>query len=119
MKPNPSYNVQKENVPQVIDFERDINLVKSGEAGRDDLVYKTLVGLNDELRPAKGPAILGELLSSDEESELDEGGGDDTGLESDDEDSESRTKFIHSARPKEETPESKKVMIIYTYQLTW
>jgi RIO kinase 1 len=105
----------------VIDFERDINLVKAGEVGKDDLVYKTLVGLDDELQPARGPALLLPRdvtksarvgSSSGEGSELSEGEGE-SGEDSDDEDSESRSKFINSARPRQESPDSKKVRYSY------
>lgn len=114
---------------QVFDIERDIKLAKSG---KEDLVYKTLIGLKADLsKPATVPEILskkpqaikvrfdGKVISSDtrKDSESEESGGssyDDSDEGSDDEneedsDGEKESKFVNSARPKHETTEEKKV----------
>ncbi|XP_078040048.1 RIO kinase 1 isoform X1 [Augochlora pura] len=99
-----------QNLAQVIDIERDIKLAKSG---KEDLIYKTLVGLKADLsKPLDTPEILSKETNSDEEkSDLSE---EVDNSEEDDEDSqeenieESKTKFVISARPRHESPESKK-----------
>ncbi|KAK9888866.1 hypothetical protein WA026_001086 [Henosepilachna vigintioctopunctata] len=89
---------KEQYIPQtltdVIDFERDINKVKSGQG--DDLVYKTLVGLKSDLSgPAQHPEIL--QKNSDEDSNCD-----------DDTDEEKEKHFVDSSRPKHESLEEKK-----------
>lgn len=80
---------------EVVDFERDINLAKSGMA--NDLVYKTLVGLKADLSgTAEKPEILENV--DEESSDSDDGSGD----------SEEKSKFVDSCRPKHETLEEKK-----------
>ncbi|KAL1129195.1 hypothetical protein AAG570_013725, partial [Ranatra chinensis] len=70
---------------QVIDFERDINLVTSGRVDKDDLIYKTVVGKSKD-------------VSSEDESSSEE-----------DDDEEKQSKFVNSSRPRDESPDSKKV----------
>lgn len=82
---------------EVIDFERDINQAKSGQA--QDLVYKTLVGLKGDLSgTVQKPEILDNnsddsdsSKSEDSESEDDQG-----------------SKFVDCSRPRHETLEEKK-----------
>ncbi|KAK0079889.1 hypothetical protein PV325_011722 [Microctonus aethiopoides] len=102
-----------QNLTQVVDIERDINLAK---AGKIDLIYKTLVGLRNDLKTAEQPEILvakdGEIgkcnndemnaLSSDENSENNDSNSDD------ETDSGEESKFVNSSRPKNETTEEKK-----------
>ncbi|RZC32579.1 serine/threonine-protein kinase RIO1 [Asbolus verrucosus] len=81
---------------EVIDFERDINQVKSGLA--NDLVYKTLVGLKADLSgTVQHPEILDRQDSS--ENSFDENS---------EEEQENESKFMNSSRPKHETLEEKK-----------
>ncbi|XP_034942644.1 serine/threonine-protein kinase RIO1 [Chelonus insularis] len=85
-----------QNLNQVVDVERDIDLVKAG----NDLIYKTLVGLRADLKPAQTPEILdnkSDGLKDDKEEESTE-----------DESSDEESKFVNSVRPKNETPEDKK-----------
>nr|XP_033325706.1 serine/threonine-protein kinase RIO1 [Megalopta genalis] len=99
-----------QNLAQVIDIERDIKLAKSG---KQDLIYKTLVGLKADLsKPLNTPEILSKETNNDEEkSDLSE---EIDNSEEDDEDTqeenteESKTKFVISTRPRRESPESKK-----------
>lgn len=94
-------------VVQVVDIERDI---KHAKEGKGDLIYKTLVGLKADLsEPQKKPEILeneekvrSEFSSSEGESESDEE------LSGEDEDSEEGSKFVNSARPRNESLEDKK-----------
>ena len=117
---------------QVIDIERDIRLAK---AGKRDLVYKTLVGLKSDLsKPALVPEILAEKSENksykslqeksgktsqndDSEEDSDESEYDGTSDEVSEEDSESEkeSKFVNSARPKNETAEERKVLLITHY----
>lgn len=83
----------------MIDFERDISLVKDDPEGKalESLHYRTLLGMGRDLNPQTSPALLkdtGEAESSDSEGE------------NSDEDS---SKFINSSRPRDESPNSKKV----------
>jgi len=96
--------------------ERDINLAKSGK----DLIYKTLIGLKADLsKPAETPEILANKHKADSTKE-----GSDTctsSENSDESDSENesetgsddnKSKFINSARPRNESPESRKVRYV-------
>lgn len=83
----------------MIDFERDISLVKEDPEGKalDSLHYRTLLGMGRDLNPQTSPALLkdtGEIESTESEGE------------NSDEDS---GKFINSSRPRDESPNSKKV----------
>ncbi|XP_015120195.1 serine/threonine-protein kinase RIO1 [Diachasma alloeum] len=88
-----------QNLAQVIDVERDIKLAKSGT---DNLIYKTLVGLRADLKTAEKPEIL------DEHSENSEDDSDVSEDESSDE-SGGESKFVNASRPKDETPEDRKL----------
>lgn len=100
-----------QNLTQVIDVERDIKLAKSG---KEDLIYKTLVGLKADLsKPVNSPEILAKdskkIDDADEERSSEE--SDDS---EEDEDSAEETvlghesKFVNSARPRDESPGTKK-----------
>lgn len=93
-----------QRLTEVIDIERDINLIKSGQMSADKLTYTKVFGIQVGGKDAKG---------EDSEVEDDISGGsnsEESGEESDDEksDSEVKTKFINSARPRDESPDSKK-----------
>ncbi|XP_071561482.1 serine/threonine-protein kinase RIO1 isoform X1 [Temnothorax nylanderi] len=103
-----------QRLTQVINVERDINLAKSGK----DLIYKTLIGLKADLsKPAETPEILANKHKADSKS-MKEGSDADTSSEdNDDSDSENesetdsednKSKFVNSARPRDESPESRK-----------
>ncbi|XP_024222422.2 serine/threonine-protein kinase RIO1 [Bombus impatiens] len=100
-----------QNLSQVIDIERDINLAKSG---KEDLIYKTLVGLKSDLsKPINTPEILSkDLKKTNNMEEKDDLSGDIDDSEneiSEEEDvMENEIKFVNSARPRHESPDSKK-----------
>lgn len=83
----------------MIDFERDINLVKTGSTN-DNLIYHKMVGLKDDLSGIQDKPSL--FDSESEKSDASE-----TESESDEEDTSS--KFVNSARPRNETTDDKKV----------
>ncbi|XP_003706867.2 RIO kinase 1 [Megachile rotundata] len=98
-----------QNLTQVIDIERDIKLAKSG---KEDLIYKTLVGLKADLsKPICTPEILTKVDKDTSDVEANNS-SDESDHSDEDEDSEegneNETKFINSARPRNESPESKK-----------
>ncbi|XP_072766157.1 serine/threonine-protein kinase RIO1 [Anoplolepis gracilipes] len=98
-----------QRLTQVVNAERDINLAKSGK----DLIYKTLIGLKADLsKPAETPEILADKHKKDNKNIEDESdtcsseGSDNSDSENDSEDNKS--KFVNSARPRNESPDSKK-----------
>ncbi|XP_043592296.1 serine/threonine-protein kinase RIO1-like isoform X3 [Bombus pyrosoma] len=100
-----------QNLSQVIDIERDINLAKSG---KEDLIYKTLVGLKSDLsKPINTPEILSKDLKKtnnmEQKDDLSEDIDDSENESSEEEDvTENEPKFVNSARPRHESPDSKK-----------
>lgn len=120
----------------MIDFERDINLAKSG---KEDLIYKTLIGLRTDLsKPAEVPEILAakQCKSDDNDTEEEEEEDSDDGEsnrddsedgesskdDSDEEDNknddnkkENTSKLINTVRRKDESPESRKVRCLLLY----
>ncbi|KAG5321814.1 RIOK1 kinase, partial [Acromyrmex heyeri] len=103
-----------QRLTQVINVERDINLAKSGK----DLIYKTLIGLKADLsKPAEKPEILANKHKADSKSTKEGSDICTSSEESDDSDSENESetdsennklKFVSSARPRNESPESRK-----------
>lgn len=104
-------------------MERDINLAKSGK----DLIYKTLIGLKADLsKPAEAPEILADKHKKDKNTEKE---SDTCSFSEDSDNSESendsetksednKSKFINSARPRNESPDSKKVrymLLLFLY----
>ncbi|XP_065223898.1 serine/threonine-protein kinase RIO1 [Planococcus citri] len=86
---------------EVVDFERDINLVKSGNT--DNLIYQKIVGLKEDL---SGPLNIPTLLNNQSDESSDSSSDD----ESDSKENEPEgSKFINSSRPKNETAEEKKL----------
>uniref|UniRef100_A0A0A9X1B2 Serine/threonine-protein kinase RIO1 n=2 Tax=Lygus hesperus TaxID=30085 RepID=A0A0A9X1B2_LYGHE len=95
-----------QRLTQVVDFERDINLVKTGKAQKDDLTYKKVVGLDGGLEPATQP----ELLKKEEESTGGTGSeGSSSEEEGDSDEEDGNSKFVNSGRNREETLEEKKM----------
>lgn len=91
---------------QVVFYERDIRQVKAGE--KTELVYSTVTGIKPDLSgPQHVPEILEKSQESDEESDTSEDGDDDS--ESSGSESEEQKKFVNSARPRDESPSTKKV----------
>ncbi|XP_050680957.1 serine/threonine-protein kinase RIO1 [Leptidea sinapis] len=80
---------------EVINYERDINKAKKGDTA--DLTYQKIAGFNEDFTgTAEKPEIL-------QEDDLSKSGSD----SSSDEDNQN-TKFKNSARPRDESPNSKK-----------
>lgn len=104
-----------QRLTQVINVERDINLAKSGK----DLIYKTLIGLKADLsKPAETPEILANKHKAESKS-IEEGNDSCTSSEDNDysdsenesetgSEDENKSKFVNSARPRNESPESRK-----------
>lgn len=98
-------------------MERDINLAKSGMT---DLIYKTLFGLKADLsKPAETPEILADKKDKDTRKENDNSEDSDdfsSGTDSETEsENESKNKFVNSARPRNESLESKKVTYAFSF----
>lgn len=99
-------------------MERDINLAKSG---KQDLIYKTLIGLKADLsKPAETPEILVNKLKTDsncveEENDICSSSFEHSDVSDRENESEIenmdniKSKFVNSARYRNESPESKKV----------
>ncbi|KAG6461654.1 hypothetical protein O3G_MSEX012769 [Manduca sexta] len=81
---------------EVINYERDIKKAKEGDT--DDLAYKKIAGFKEDL---SGTVDKPEILQEDEISSGSEDG-------SDDDDEQEGSKFKHCARPRDESPDSKK-----------
>ncbi|XP_057337317.1 serine/threonine-protein kinase rio1 [Microplitis mediator] len=105
-----------QNLNQVVDIERDIDLAKSG---KNDLIYKTLVGLKSDLQTAKIPKILedknkneessnDEIPDCNEESDNSEETSDDESSNDEDENDDNADANDEFKRRKDETPEEKK-----------
>ncbi|ALC45049.1 CG11660, partial [Drosophila busckii] len=97
---------QNTYIPKRLDevphFERDVTKAKQGV--QQDLVYAKITGLTSALSVQQQPDVLhkeGEENEEEEHSSADESG------DSDNEDEEN-PKFKNSARPRDESPESKK-----------
>lgn len=97
---------QKTYIPkrldEVVDFARDIDKAKAGE--KTPLVYSKVTGLTSELNVQTKPDIL---PSSNSNSEAEEESGSEGESDSSAEDG-NKKKFKNSARPRDESPESKK-----------
>ena len=84
---------------QVKFYERDINQVKAGE--KKELVYSTVTGIKSDL---SGTQQVPEILDNGPAQSDD---GSDSSSETSD--SEKKGKFVTSARPRDESPSSKRV----------
>lgn len=84
---------------EVINYERDITKAKKGDT--EDLAYKKIAGFNEDLTAAEKPDILQEDEISDS--------GSDSGSEGSDDDEQTTKQFKNSARPRDESPNSKKL----------
>lgn len=80
---------------QVVDAERDID---RGKAGTGDLVYTTITGIKSDL---SAPQLTPGLLEESEHSKSSD--------DSSDSESEDKKQFNVSARPRDESPNSKKL----------
>lgn len=109
---------QQTFIPKRLDevryFERDVDKAKKGE--KQNLIYGKITGLNENLQVQKKPEILTEKEQKENETNLEKSShhSDDDNEEdgdeddSDDEDDADEAKFKNSARPRDESPESKK-----------
>lgn len=96
-----------QRLDEVVFYERDIRQVKSGQLG--ELIYSSVTGIKADL---SGTQQVPEILDNstkpeDEESDSGSSSGD-SGDESGSED-ENGKKFVSSARPRDESPNSRKV----------
>uniref|UniRef100_A0A1B0DPR2 Serine/threonine-protein kinase RIO1 n=1 Tax=Phlebotomus papatasi TaxID=29031 RepID=A0A1B0DPR2_PHLPP len=81
---------------EVVHYERDIKKAKAGEG--DQLIYKTITGLSANLEVKQVPDIL--HRDSEEESS--------SAFSEDHDDYDEESRFQSSARPRDESPDSKK-----------
>ncbi|XP_063221197.1 serine/threonine-protein kinase RIO1 isoform X2 [Bacillus rossius redtenbacheri] len=88
---------------EVVDVERDIRNVKSGQDC--ELVYKTITGLKADL---SGPQTVPEILDGTSSASGDDSSSGDRASDGTDDDEDPGSKFRNSARPREESPDSKK-----------
>lgn len=88
---------------EVVDFERDIQQVKSGET--QDLVYKTIVGLKADL---SGAAQKPDILEGKHENDTTESSSSSSSDDEKSSDEDEESKFKDTSRPKHETLEEKK-----------
>ncbi|CAG5025146.1 unnamed protein product [Parnassius apollo] len=89
---------------EVINYERDISKAKKGDT--EDLTYKKIAGFNEDLTgTVDKPDILKEDNIDDDENDASESGSD---VSSNEEGDDGKTKFKNSARPRDESPDSKK-----------
>lgn len=88
-------------------FERDIRQVKSGE--KTELIYTTVTGIKADL---SGPQQIPEILDSS--GPATNGTNSEDTSSSDSEDEDDKKQFVSSARPRDESPNSRKVTY-FTY----
>lgn len=98
--------IKSQFLSKVIDFERDITLVKANPEGKalENIHYRTLLGMKEDLTPQTTPALLTE--EGEDEEELSESEGEEG-------DEEADSKFVNAARPRDESPNSKKVVTCF------
>ncbi len=84
-------------------FERDITQVKSGE--KKELIYTTVTGIKADL---SGPQHIPEILDSSGPA-TNGTNSEETSSNSDSEDEGDKKQFVSSARPRDESPNSRKV----------
>ncbi|XP_075161380.1 RIO kinase 1 [Haematobia irritans] len=114
---------QQTFIPKRLDevryFERDVDKAKKGE--KQNLIYGKITGLNENLEVQKKPSILTDTerkenqtnlkktASGDEKEVIDDDADEEeeSDASTDDEDGDD-SKFKNSARPRDESPESKK-----------
>ncbi|KAG8337601.1 Serine/threonine-protein kinase RIO1 [Homalodisca vitripennis] len=91
-----------QSLTEVIDFERDITRVKADPEGKalEDLTYRTLLGMGQDLTPQTTPALLADCNGKT--------GGTSNDEEEEEEEEEEGSKFVSCARPRDESPNSKK-----------
>lgn len=83
-------------------YERDIRQVKSGE--KTELVYTTVTGIKSDL---SGPQQVPEILENSVQNPSGSESKDSSSEASDSEDE--KKQFVSSARPRDESPNSRKV----------
>ena len=94
---------------QVKFYERDINQVKAGE--KKELVYSTVTGIKSDLSGTQQvPEILDNCPAQSDD-------GSDSSSETSD--SEKKGKFVTSARPRDESPNSKRVTTNWFCLTNW
>ena len=93
---------------QVVFFERDISQVKAGE--KKELLYSTVTGLKSDLSGTQQtPEILDQAASDPAAAPTTGSSASEDSDGSDSQDEAGNKKFVSSARPRDESPNSKKV----------
>ncbi|RWS28454.1 serine/threonine-protein kinase RIO1-like protein [Leptotrombidium deliense] len=87
---------------EVVDYENDIVCAKKGEK---DILYKTITALKPDL---SGPCLKPSLFSNHSESSVSESDSGDQSNNSDEDSETEQSKHKSSARPRNESPDSKK-----------
>jgi len=88
-------------------FERDVAKAKQGV--QQNLIYGKITGLTSDLDVQQKPDVLqSSTAKEDDGSEAQTSGSEDEDNSQDNDNDEDAKKFKNSARPREESPESKK-----------
>ncbi|CAH1638819.1 unnamed protein product [Spodoptera littoralis] len=91
---------------EVINYERDINNAKKGDT--EDLAYKKIAGFKEDLSAADKPDILQDEAAILQEDDVNEDEESNSESESE-EGEEGKKQHKNSARPRDESPNSKKL----------
>lgn len=97
------------HILQVLDIDKDMS---EANAGEQHLLHKTLSGINADL--PKVSAIPSNVPSPENEGNSDTENEDDEGESDEESEDNDKSKFVNSARPRDESPESKKVSTLKT-----
>lgn len=91
-----------------VDIDKDISQANAGE---QNLLLKSLSGLNDDASKARTVVFDIPSLETHQDSDPGESEEDESGSEGESDDGD-ESKFVNSARPRDESPESKKVRLL-------
>ncbi|KAH8264807.1 hypothetical protein KR038_002091 [Drosophila bunnanda] len=101
---------QNTYIPKRLDevrhFERDV--AKAKEGVQQNLIYGKITGLNSDLDVQQQPDILESTSQNQLDEAHTEGSDDDADSQENEDDEDDGTRFKNSARPRDESPESKK-----------
>ncbi|XP_020804579.1 serine/threonine-protein kinase RIO1 [Drosophila serrata] len=101
---------QNTYIPKRLDevrhFERDV--AKAKEGVQQNLIYGKITGLNADLDVQQQPDILESKSQNQQDEPHTEGSDEDADSQENEDDDDDGTRFKNSARPRDESPESKK-----------
>ncbi|KAH8296486.1 hypothetical protein KR054_006871 [Drosophila jambulina] len=101
---------QNTYIPKRLDevrhFERDV--AKAKEGVQQNLIYGKITGLNSDLDVQQQPDILESKSQNNPDEPHTEGSEDEADSQENEDDDDDGTRFKNSARPRDESPESKK-----------